>query len=168
MTHVTVIVDDRAISVDFKKWDDIHYDWPEKLWAIQWDGSNGQIEYRDGTTGVATIEDVQPYIDLYNAHDALMYDTRKAEETAVDAIGIARDMRNNLLSTVFDAVASKPFLWAELSAAKQNEYLSYRDALKDLPDSADWGPVMTWDDSSDNRDEHHAVLSGVVWPTEPT
>lgn len=168
MTNVTVIADDKAISVDFKKYDDLDFNFPENLWAIQWDGTQGQVEYRDMTVRDATIEDAQPYIDYFMVHDQACYESNKAEQLANDPSDAARGERNNLLTTVFDNIASKPFLWAELSQAEQAEYLAYRDALKDLPASDAWNPSWQWDDSSADRDDHHAVLVGVTWPTKPS
>lgn len=159
MTNVTVIADDKAVSVNFKKHDGIDYAWPANLWAIQWDGTKGQIEYRDNTVAPATLTDVQPYIDLFNAHDDAMYQANKSEQMATDAASAARGQRNSLIADTD--------WWASSDLTMTQAQLDYRQALRDLPSSSDWNPVMSWVDSDADRDNHYAELTGVTWPTKP-
>lgn len=166
MPQVTVVVEDSLIGVDglFLR---IDYTFPADLWAIQWNGSSGVAELTNHTIQQLTIEDVQPYINAHTVAVQSAYDLNKRQQMEQDAVARARHVRDQLMVDVFDTVASKPFLWAEMSSVQQAAYLDYRAALKDLPASSDWNPVFTWNDSDPDQNNHYAELTGVVWPTKP-
>lgn len=159
MTIVTVITEDKAISVDNRTWDNISHNWPADIWAIQWDGSEGVIEYRDMTNAPATLADVQPYIDLFNSHDDAMYQTFKTEQMALDVEEMARRDRDNRLT--------ETDWWALSDTVMTDAQRIYRQALRDLPQSVDWNPTWTWVDTDSDRDNHHVEITGITWPTKP-
>jgi hypothetical protein len=59
-----------------------------------------------------------------------------------------RDLRNNLLYAA-DKVVSNPLRWADLTAAKQTEWTTYRTDLLDVP-------------------QQDGFPHTIVWPTKPT
>ncbi len=66
MTTVTVVADDRRLIVDGEMLEfDFSID-PE-IWAIQWNGAHGHIEYRDGRMplDIADEKSVTPWISLH-------------------------------------------------------------------------------------------------------
>lgn len=159
MSNVTVIADDKAVSLDSLKYEDIDYDWPDNLWAIQWDGTTGQIEYRDGAFATASLSDVQPYIDLWNTTDNSRYEARKAEGLAQDALALARHERAVRLA--------QSDYWALSDRTMTQAQIDFRKALRDLPTHAtDWNPSMGWYDELEDRDLHQAHLVGVIWPDD--
>lgn len=120
--------------------------------AIQWDGSAGDIEAKDGSANEAcTAEIVTAYSDAFDTEKA----RQKQVALAADATDTAREMRNQLLAeTDFYALSDQTMT---------TEMQTYRQALRDLPaDSANWNPVFSWDDAAER-----AILSGVTFPARP-
>lgn len=72
----------------------------------------------------------------------------QAELDAAQAARI-RDARDSILAAVVDPMVSNPLRWADLSAAKQTEWLAYRRALLDVP-------------------QQSGFPNAVVWPTQPS
>ena len=72
MTQVTVISEDSLIIVDGIG-HKVLFDYPANLWAIQWDGTQGELEWRDGPNTPAALSDVAPYQDAWQTvHDISM------------------------------------------------------------------------------------------------
>lgn len=85
---------------------------------------------------------------------------RKQQEMAQDPAEYMRIQRDYRLRATDE--------WALSDRTITTAQTAYRQALRDLPDHAtDWNPVVTWDDSDADRDNHAAVFSGVAWPTKP-
>lgn len=159
MTKLTVIVDDSLIVLDGEPLS-TDYDFPDNLWAIQWDGTAGEIEWTDGPNTAATTSFVQPYIDSWNSTSDTNHEDRKQLEMAQDPVEYMRELRTSKLKETDD--------WALADRTMTSAQTTYRQALRDLPDHAtDWNPVVTWDDSDSDRNNHIAVFSGVIWPTKP-
>jgi hypothetical protein len=66
--NVTVIKEDRVVVVDGEALN-FNYALDSSIWAIQWNGTTGEIEYNDGTP-IATISDFAPYQYLIDEHAA--------------------------------------------------------------------------------------------------
>ena len=157
MPQVTVIVEDSLIGVDghFLK---MSHTFPESVWAIQWDGASGQVEMNDGSTQEIDATYIQEYIDAYNYEDTRLYNENKTASLAVSAGDSARNIRNDKLA--------ETDWWALSDVTMTQAQTAYRQALRDLPSTSDWNPAWVWVDSSTDRKEHYAELTGVVWPTE--
>ena len=108
MPRVTVIAQDKVIGIDgqFIK---VDMTYPEKLWAIQWDGKKGTIELRGEAPIAASLGDVSPYIDAFISESARLYEQHKTQAMSVDPEALARQLRDQMLASKFDVVASKPF-----------------------------------------------------------
>lgn len=159
MTTLTVIVEDSLIVLGGKPVY-VNYNFPSNLWAIQWDGTEGKIEWTDGPNTEATLSFVQPYIDSWNETSDANHEDRKQEEMAQDPVEYMRVERTNKLKETDE--------WALSDRTMTSDQTTYRQALRDLPDHAtDWNPAITWDDSDSDRNNHTAVFSGVTWPTKP-
>jgi hypothetical protein len=77
--QVTVIVPDKCIIVDGDMIEPIEFDYDEGVHAIQWNGTNGHIEFitADGgimTTPVSQLE-VQPYVEAWLAAKEILKNT---------------------------------------------------------------------------------------------
>lgn len=159
MTTLTVMVDDNLIVID-EKAVSTDYDFPSNLWAIQWDGTEGEVEWTDGPNTEATLSFVQPYIDSWNETSDANHEDRKQEEMAQDPVDYMRGQRTLKLQETDE--------WALSDRTMTLAQTTYRQSLRDLPDhTTDWNPAITWDDSDADRDNHTAVFSGVIWPTKP-
>lgn len=123
--------------------------------AIQWDGTTGNLEHKDGTphTDIDAAR-IAPYVTLF---DTEMETLRQAEKTAflaLDAEALAREERDRLIS--------QTDWWVLPDRTPTQAQLDYRQALRDLPTSDSWNPTLTWDD-----DTWTGSLTGVTWPTKP-
>ena len=58
-----------------------------------------------------------------------------------------RGERDNILATVVDPMVSNPLRWADLTAATQAEWSTYRQALLDVPQQAGFPTNITWPES---------------------
>jgi hypothetical protein len=56
----------------------------------------------------------------------------------------ARAKRDNILATVVDPLVSNSLRWADLTAAKQTEWTTYRTDLLSVPQQAGFPNTITW------------------------
>ena len=63
------------------------------------------------------------------------------------AVAQVRGERDNILATVVDPMVSNPLRWADLTAATQAEWSTYRQALLDVPQQAGFPTNITWPES---------------------
>ena len=77
MATLTIIKDDKFVSVDGVGLNLDAVDLPANVHAVQWDGSAGWIEYNDGTNNEA-ISSIDAYSTITNDHATL----KAANETA--------------------------------------------------------------------------------------
>jgi hypothetical protein len=56
----------------------------------------------------------------------------------------ARNKRDNILATVVDPLVSNSLRWADLTAAKQTEWTTYRTDLLGVPQQAGFPENITW------------------------
>jgi hypothetical protein len=56
----------------------------------------------------------------------------------------ARAKRDNILATVVDPLVSNSLRWADLTAAKQTEWTTYRTDLLSVPQQAGFPENITW------------------------
>jgi hypothetical protein len=65
-------------------------------------------------------------------------------ELDAEAAAIVRAERNRLLTTLVDPLVSNPLRWASMSADKQSEWTTYRQALLDVPQQAGFPHNVVW------------------------
>jgi hypothetical protein len=120
--------------------------------AIQWNGTSGECEFNDGQENQpVTQAEVDAYLALFQPQYVKQTKTAFLEQ---DADLIAREKRDEMLA--------QTDWWAMADRTMTVEQTAYRQALRDLPSSADWNPTLTWDD-----DTWTGALTGVTWPTQP-
>ena len=127
MTTLTIIKDDGFVAVDGVGLLDLDCSGlASNIHAIQFDGSNGEVEYNDGTASLAitAISDYQPQIDLHTAaipavvseadrFAALTYDLKRKERYAT--------LQNQLDQQYHDAVDGTT-TWKDAVAAIKATY----------------------------------------------
>jgi hypothetical protein len=70
MTTLTVVAADNVIVVDGEALNH-NFAFPSNLWAIQWNGTTGHVEWTDGPNTAIDAAFAQPYIDVWQlAKDA--------------------------------------------------------------------------------------------------
>jgi len=64
--NVTIVKEDRVVMVDG---DGLNFDFAldDNIWAIQWNGSTGEVEYNDGAPNL-TLDSFSDYQYLVDAH----------------------------------------------------------------------------------------------------
>ena len=90
MATLTIVKNDNAVAVDGVGRTIDCSDLAANLWAVEFDGSNGHIEYNDGTPNEA-ITDVDAFQAKIDAHAALdvAETTPPTEEASFAAMGYA-------------------------------------------------------------------------------
>ena len=70
---VSIIADDKTITVDGKGLN-CDFNMDSNTWAIQWGGSSGHTEFRDGTPNeeFTEVSVIQGYLDAYEAKNRQM------------------------------------------------------------------------------------------------
>ena len=76
MATITILKDDKWVNIDGYQLNLDSIDLPANVHAIQWTGSEGWIEYNDGTSN-ETITSMSAYTTITDAHAV-----KKAEEEA--------------------------------------------------------------------------------------
>ena len=124
---LTIIADDKLVSKDGVGYNNLDLSFLDSdIWAVQWDTNKGHIEKRD--LSIVEITDITPFNTALTKWD-------EANTAAVAAAQpnefTFRQERDYLLeSSDWTVLADSP-----LSATKQAEWKTYRQALRDLPES---------------------------------
>ena len=120
--NVTIVKEDKVVMVDGEGMN-FDFDLPTNVWAIQWNGSTGEIEFNDGTPN-EVITDFSAYQSLVDGHAtekqrladveaqaaidaeaALTYaDRRKAKYDALNQFEMQFDDATNSTTTWVDAI----------------------------------------------------------------
>ncbi len=66
--NVSIIKEDNVVAVDGEGLN-FDFDLPTNIWAIQWNGTTGEIEFNDGTPNeeITDFSAYQSLVDAYNA-----------------------------------------------------------------------------------------------------
>ena len=120
--NVGIVKEDKVVMVDGEGMN-FDFDLPSNVWAIQWNGSTGEIEFNDGTPN-EVITDFSAYQSLVDGHAtekqrladvatqeatdaeaALTYaDRRKAKYDALSQFEMQYDDSKNSTTTWVDAI----------------------------------------------------------------
>ena len=120
--NVCIVKEDKVVMVDGEGMN-FDFDLPSNVWAIQWNGSTGEIEFNDGTPN-EVITDFSAYQSLVDGHAtekqrladvatqeatdaeaALTYaDRRKAKYDALNQFEMQFDDATNSTTTWVDAI----------------------------------------------------------------
>ena len=120
--NVCIVKEDKVVMVDGEGMN-FDFDLPSNVWAIQWNGSTGEIEFNDGTPN-EVITDFTAYQSLVDGHAtekqrladvatqeatdaeaALTYaEKRKAKYDALNQFEMQYDDSKNSTTTWVDAI----------------------------------------------------------------
>ena len=99
MAKVTIITTDSAVYVDNYWISEMDVSSvASNIHAIQWDGSNGHIEYNDGKTN-EEITDISPYQSLIDDHATKKAEQEAANQAEADALQADVDAQTALEAT---------------------------------------------------------------------
>lgn len=115
---------------------------PSDVYAVNWDGSAGEIEYNDGKSN-ATISELGIYSQAetsFNNELKIIEDEKKAKDDAFDWNADLRIRRTKkLLDSDWTQGNDTP-----LSNSEKTEWATYRQALRDLPANTSDPKNPTW------------------------
>jgi len=97
--------------------------------AIQWYEDHGEVEYLDGSPN-KVIDDLSPYQSIIDAYDAEIV---KLEAEAIEAAKLTWDKIRGVRDTDLQDSDWTQLLDAPVDAAKQLEWVTYRQELRDVP-----------------------------------
>ena len=120
--NVCIVKEDKVVMVDGEGMN-FDFDLPSNVWAIQWNGSTGEIEFNDGTPNevITDFSAYQSFVDGHatekqrladvatqeatDAEAALTYaDRRKAKYDALNQFEMQYDDSKNSTTTWVDAI----------------------------------------------------------------
>ena len=168
--HVTVVPSDRLIIVEGEA---LQFDFaaPENLHAVQWHNGEGHMEFLDDMNHPLTegdyAEDVAPFVTAWETEKARLEDEAAAAEAARVAAYNAPEARAARIRAERDRRLEESAWIGErhrdqldngeetaLTDAGYQEWLAYRQALRDLPAQ----PGFPWQGEGD---------PACPWPVEP-
>lgn len=137
-----IVVEDKMIAVD-DEWLEIDDTvWPEGVWAIHWDGTKGEIEYKDSMIENEEITDLKPYMHLVTAHtDQKVLNSSKTMSVEEHWKRI-RLIRDKLLSDTDWMLLDD----AGLTIPERLQVIAYRQELRDIPQTFANPENVVWSD----------------------
>ena len=84
--NITIIKEDRLVSVNG---DALNFDYnlDDNIWAIQWNGVNGEVEYNDGSPNqsINSFADYQYLLDAFNVEKQRLADEATQAQAEAEA-----------------------------------------------------------------------------------
>ena len=159
---VTIVPEDKFISVGTTGYSGISTDWsyiPTEVHAVQWDGSSGEIQYKDYRENVGiTSLGIYEVAVTHHENERLRLVAQEAADQAIldnkDWDSVFRKRRSLRLDDSDWTQGND----SPLSNSKKTEWATYRQTLRDLPASKDAATRKAM-----SKDENHSD-----WPTEPS
>lgn len=103
----------------------------------------GWIPYTVDPADTDTTIDNDAVMALIGSNFTAYVAPTQAELDAATAAQV-RSERDNILATVVDPLVSNSLRWADLTAAKQTEWTTYRTDLLSVPQQAGFPNTITW------------------------
>lgn len=133
--RLKIIPDDKFIFIDDDSTNDADMSWiPDEVHAVQWYGDHGYIEYKTGDKLNEKITDLGVFsqaIEAFNDAKEKEKQKRIEREASIDYWKVFRGKRINLLE-VCDWTTLPD---APITAEERQEWLEYRQKLRDLPET---------------------------------
>ena len=127
--NVCIVKEDKVVMVDGEGMN-FDFDLPSNVWAIQWNGTTGEIEFNDGTPNEA-ITDFTAYQSLVDGHATekqRLADVATQEATDAEAALTYADRRKakydalNQFEMQFDDAANSTTTWVDAINAIKAEF----------------------------------------------
>ena len=166
MNKLTVIFDDKIIIKDgvLLEFAEYHSDLfdavvksegDEQAHALQWQDGVGNLEFENGLMDKPVTESkMKSYSDLFDQGVSADLQRMKDSYLSIDPQIEAREIRLSLIE--------ETDWWAFQDRVMTQEQKDYRQALRDLPETDNWNPVLAWDDEA-----REGYVTGVNWPVKP-
>ena len=122
--NITIVNEDKVVMIDGEG-TNFDFTLDDNIWAIQWDGTKGEVEYKDNTPNleITDFTEYQYLVDGFNTENARMAaeeaqalldfeaaltyaDKRKAKYEALNQFEMQFDDSVNGTTTWLDAVAA--------------------------------------------------------------
>tara|TARA_B100001057_G_scaffold259204_1_gene259396 strand:- start:44 stop:502 length:459 start_codon:yes stop_codon:yes gene_type:complete len=145
-TSLTILVPDRFISIGGTGIPGITTDlsWiPSDVWAVQWNGSTGHIEYNDGKNNLG-ITSIGIYSQAQTSYDnelsCIANDPNSYDNNVTYQWEVLRNERDDLLlMSDFSQLEDVGF-----TTSKKAEWIAYRKSLRDMPSNTSNPKNPTW------------------------
>jgi hypothetical protein len=124
--NVCIVKEDKVVMIDGEGMN-FDFDLPSNVWAIQWNGTSGEIEFNDGTPNEA-ITDFSAYQSIVDAYNAEKLRLQTIEDNKLVGFAELRGVRDGLLKD------SDYTMLSDYTGTDVAEWVTYRQALRDLPD----------------------------------
>ena len=163
---LTIVPEDKFISVGTTGYSGISTDWsyiPTEVHAVTWDGSSGEIQYKDyrGNVGITSLGIYEPALTHHENERLRLVAKAAADQAILDDKDWDNEFRRQRRFVLEDCD------WTQandspLSSSKKTEWATYRQALRDLPANKDEATRKAMAQAKATNTSH----SG--WPTEPS
>ena len=163
---VTIIPEDKFISVGGTAYLGISTDWsyiPSNVHAVQWDGSAGEVEYRDGSpnVGITSLGVYEPAVTHHENERLRLAAIEAAEQAQLADKDWDNEFRRQRRFVLEDCD------WTQandspLSSSKKTEWATYRQVLRDLPSNKDEATRKAMAQAKATNKSHSD------WPTPPS
>ena len=101
--NVTIVKEDRVVMIDGKG---LNFDFAldDNIWAIQWKGTSGHVEYNDGTPNLTldSFSDYQYLVDGYYTEKDRLIDKEEKDAIEAEATRTYADRREREYPEVVD------------------------------------------------------------------
>jgi len=121
----TIIAEDNLVAVDGVT-KQFNYSIDPNIWAVQWDGVKGEVEYRDSTPNL-DISEVGEFQSILDAFALEVAAAEQAEATRVVSLDEVRSIRQSKLQE------SDWRMLPDYNGADLEAWKTYRQALRDMP-----------------------------------
>ena len=127
--NVGIVKEDRVVIIDGEG---LNFDFnlPSNVWAIQWNGTTGEIEFNDGTPNEAITDFTayQSFVDGHATEKQRLADVATQEATDAEAALTYADRRKakydalNQFEMQFDDAANSTTTWVDAINAIKAEF----------------------------------------------
>ena len=142
--RMTIIRDMGLVHVDGNGFDELDMsDVPVDVHALQWYGSSGEIEYKDGK-GNAEITGLPVWADLAKAKKDAKDAEVAAEVAAAEAYANSTEGKAEAARSQRDRLIAETDWWASSDLTMTKAQIDYRQALRDITSQTGFPESITW------------------------
>ena len=156
--RLTIVKDDNLVMIDQRpiRFDLSPYDLPENFHALQWYDDHGEEEFNDGTLN-QTIDNLDAYAPIIEEYDRLrVIEDNPPPPTEAEKYTSLVNQRNSCLSQTdwltirqTDQTLSPDIDPASLTDDEFNQFLVWRQELRELPEMYETSDAWQWPDAPD-------------------
>lgn len=127
---ITIINDDKFVSVDGLGYSNLSFDMPENISAVQWDGSEGEIEYKEVNKHKPANEVITSMEQFNGAY--LAWETQ--HNLTLNPLPLTDEQNKEICKMTAKSLllSSDWAVLPDVNLANKADFESYRSALRDL------------------------------------